>query len=171
LNFRRRLEDAQPPPSMGDWPSRTVGRHRMPHPWHFHGWAAANFPRHVHPSRRNRPRSRHVVSMPTNAAAPPTKEPQNPLEAAKSSAAVPAAERHGAVRLMWGRPGCPAGQSPAVCRDPVPVQSCDDELIPAAKWFCHSEGGSIAEEPAVSPQRRIASLRNLQPIPNQQSSA
>ena len=27
---------------------------RLPHPWHFHGWVAENFPRHVHPSQRNR---------------------------------------------------------------------------------------------------------------------
>ena len=26
----------------------------MPHPWRFHGWAAANPPRHVHRSQRNR---------------------------------------------------------------------------------------------------------------------
>ncbi len=27
---------------MGGWPSRTLARHGMPHPWQFHGWAAAN---------------------------------------------------------------------------------------------------------------------------------
>ena len=30
---------------MGGWPSRTLTRHGMAHPWQFHGWAAANFPR------------------------------------------------------------------------------------------------------------------------------
>ena len=28
----------------GGWPSRPVTRHRMPHPWRFHGWATANSP-------------------------------------------------------------------------------------------------------------------------------
>jgi len=26
----------------GGWPSRTLTRYGMPHPWQFHGWAAAN---------------------------------------------------------------------------------------------------------------------------------
>ncbi len=38
----------------GGWPSRTLPRHGVPHPWQFHGWAAANSPWHVHRSQRNR---------------------------------------------------------------------------------------------------------------------
>jgi hypothetical protein len=29
---------------LGAGPRRTLTRHRMPHPWQFHGWAAANSP-------------------------------------------------------------------------------------------------------------------------------
>ena len=36
------------------WPSRTLTRHGMPHPWQFHGWAAANSHWHVHRSQLNR---------------------------------------------------------------------------------------------------------------------
>ncbi len=38
----------------GGWPSRTLTRHGIPHPWQFHGWAAANSPWQVHRSQRNR---------------------------------------------------------------------------------------------------------------------
>ncbi len=34
--------------------SRTLTRHGMPHPWQFHGWAAANSAWHGHWSQRNR---------------------------------------------------------------------------------------------------------------------
>ena len=45
--------------SCGDGPGRglarrTLTRHRMPHPWQFHGWAAAKSPWHVHWSQLNR---------------------------------------------------------------------------------------------------------------------
>jgi hypothetical protein len=32
----------------GGWPSRSLPRHGVPHPWEFHGWASSNSPWHVH---------------------------------------------------------------------------------------------------------------------------
>ena len=50
----------------GGWPSRTLTRHRMPHPWQFHGWAAANSPWHVHRSQLNRRVPVTSFQCPTN---------------------------------------------------------------------------------------------------------
>ena len=44
------------------WPIRTPIQNRMPHPWQFHGWAAANFPAR-YPSQLNRSRLCDIISI------------------------------------------------------------------------------------------------------------
>jgi hypothetical protein len=44
------------------WPIRTPTQNRMPHPWQFHGWAAANFPAR-YPSQLNRSRLCDIISI------------------------------------------------------------------------------------------------------------
>jgi len=53
-------------PEDGGWPSRTPPRHRMPHPWQFHGWAVANSPWHRHRSQRSSRVRVTSFPMPTN---------------------------------------------------------------------------------------------------------
>jgi hypothetical protein len=44
------------------WPRRAPIQNRMPHPWQFHGWAAANFPAH-YPSQLNRSRLCSIIPL------------------------------------------------------------------------------------------------------------
>jgi hypothetical protein len=44
------------------WPIRTPTQNRMPHPWQFHGWAAANFPAR-YPSQLNRSRLCSIIPL------------------------------------------------------------------------------------------------------------
>jgi hypothetical protein len=44
------------------WPIRTPTQNKMPHPWQFHGWAAANFPAR-YPSQLNRSRLCDIISI------------------------------------------------------------------------------------------------------------
>ena len=76
-------------PSTGGPSSRTLTRHRMPHPWQFHGWAAANSPWHVHRSQLNR--SVLVISFSCRPTCAATAAPDTPtrLAALKQTFAHP----------------------------------------------------------------------------------
>jgi hypothetical protein len=53
------------PDSPDGWPSRTLTRHGMPHPWRFPGWAPANTSLHSSITAKSSG-SCYIVSMSTN---------------------------------------------------------------------------------------------------------